>query len=76
MPILPEGEAPAPVRLLDVEDILKLIPVSKRTFNDMERKGLFPKGKKIGGGLTSKRTWIDTVVFRWIAEHGEALPAE
>ena len=73
---LPEGEAPKPSRLLTVGDILKIIPVTKTTLNDWERKGLFPKGRKLGGGITSKRTWTDTVVFRWIAEHGETLPAE
>ena len=61
----------APIRLLAVDDILKMIPITKQTFNEWERDGIFPRGRKLGGGITSKRFWVDTVVHRWIAENME-----
>jgi predicted DNA-binding transcriptional regulator AlpA len=71
-----EGEEPATIKLLTIVDVLQLVPVSKGTIKNWERKGIFPRAQKVGGGITSKRLWLEADVNRWIAERGAKWPMQ
>jgi predicted DNA-binding transcriptional regulator AlpA len=66
---------PAPIKLLTLHDVLKLIPVSKGTIQNWQRKGLFPRAQKLGG-ITSKRLWLEADVIGWLEANkkGPLLP--
>ncbi len=71
-----EGEGTATIKLLTIVDVLKLIPVSRGTIQNWQRKGIFPRAQKVGGGITSKRLWLEADVNRWIAERGDKWPMQ
>ena len=62
------AEAPAASdRYLRKADVLKLVPMSRSTFDDRVRKGLFPASHDLGGGIVA---WWESEVQEWMRSRG------
>ena len=48
-------------------DVLKLVPMSRSTFDDRVRKGLFPASHDLGGGIV---VWRESEVQEWMRGKG------
>lgn len=59
--------APASDRYLRKADVLKLVPMSRSTFDDRVRKGLFPASHDLGGGIV---VWWESEVQEWMRGMG------
>jgi len=55
-------------RFLKKADVLALVPFSRSTLDDRIRKGLFPKGRDLGGGIL---VWWESEVRDWMDRHGQ-----
>ena len=55
--------------LLTIEQVLRMVPVSRTTLLKMEREGRFPAGHFISG---NRKVWISSDVEQWM----RALPTE
>jgi predicted DNA-binding transcriptional regulator AlpA len=53
---------PRPRRMLNLEQVLKIVPVSDVTLWRMEKRGLFPKGEFIS---PNRKAWFEDVVVAW-----------
>jgi len=58
---MPESKDDKPVRWLTVAQVLKFMPVSKRTLFRMESEGHFPKSF----ALTQRRHWKESDILQW-----------
>jgi predicted DNA-binding transcriptional regulator AlpA len=54
-----------PRRMLNQEQVLKIVPVSPVTLWRMEKKGLFPKSTYIS---PNRRVWYQDEIVRWQEE--------
>jgi prophage regulatory protein len=52
----------APRRMLNLEEVLKVVPVARSTLQRMVRRGLFPAGKQIS---PNRRVWYEDEVLQW-----------
>jgi len=58
-------EAPtyeAPRKMLSIEEVLKLVPISRTTLFRLEREGRFPEGRVVGG---RGKAWFADDIARW-----------
>jgi predicted DNA-binding transcriptional regulator AlpA len=62
-----------PIKFLTLPDVLALIPVSRGTIHNWQRKGIFPRAQK-WGGITSKRLWLESDVMGWLETRNEKGP--
>jgi prophage regulatory protein len=58
-------ETAGPRRMLNQEQVLKIVPVSPVTLWRMEKKGLFPKSTYIS---PNRRVWYMDEIIRWQEE--------
>ncbi|WP_407119027.1 helix-turn-helix transcriptional regulator [Bradyrhizobium sp. LMG 9283] len=58
----PRPNAEAPRRMLSVEQVLEILPLSRTTLFRMERDGVFPPSHSISAG---KRAWYADEVLAW-----------
>jgi predicted DNA-binding transcriptional regulator AlpA len=70
------AEVSGPIKLLSKKEVLALLGVSNVTLWDWIRKGHFPASVVIGpdGGHRSKQGWIDTEVYKAIANAPRRMP--
>lgn len=54
-------------RYLRKADVLKLVPMSRSTFDDRVRRGLFPASHDLGGGIV---VWWESDVQGWMRSKG------
>jgi prophage regulatory protein len=55
-------DEPRPRRMLSLEQVLEIVPVSRATLFRMEKKGTFPKGTYIS---PNRRIWYEDEVVSW-----------
>jgi len=55
------------VRLLSLEEVLKLVPLGKRSLLRMERQGLFPPSYYL---TPNRRAWKESEVVAWESSLG------
>lgn len=63
-----QSDREAPIdrdRYLRKSEVLKLVPMSRSTFDDRVRRGLFPASVDLGGGIVA---WWESDVRRWMQE--------
>ena len=69
--ILPEDRIELGARMIGEDrylrkaEVLKLVPMSRSTFDDRVRRGLFPKSVDLGGGIV---VWWESEVRDWMRE--------
>jgi predicted DNA-binding transcriptional regulator AlpA len=65
-PVLPSDEPPIslPDRMFDLDQVLKIVPVSRRTIFRMMRENRFPKGVYI---TASRKAWFEDEIAEWQA---------
>jgi predicted DNA-binding transcriptional regulator AlpA len=57
-----------PVRLLNRNQLLKLVGVSYGSVYEWSRRGQFPAAIEIGpGGRTCRIAWVESEIFEWLA---------
>jgi prophage regulatory protein len=64
----PQEGAPdksGPRRMLNIEQVLQLVPVSRTTIWEMEKAGQFPKSTYIS---PNRRVWYADEIIRWQEE--------
>lgn len=59
--MIEETDEGAPRQMLDVDKVLKLVPISVRTLARMEVRGTFPPGRLVAG----RKLWFADEVARW-----------
>jgi predicted DNA-binding transcriptional regulator AlpA len=53
-------------RMIDVDELLRIVPLARTTIYKMEKAGTFPKSKFI---TPNRRVWFEDEVLHW-QEHG------
>jgi predicted DNA-binding transcriptional regulator AlpA len=56
-----ETDEGTPRQMLDIDQVLKLVPISVRTLARMEVRGTFPPGRMVAG----RKLWFAEDVARW-----------
>ena len=64
-----EREKTEPRKMLNIDEVLEIVPVGKSTLFRMVKEGTFPKGKLIS---PNRRVWDAAIIARWQNE----LPAD
>jgi prophage regulatory protein len=49
-------------RMLDIDDVLQFVPLSRSTILRMEKKGKFPRSKFI---TPNRRVWFEDEILAW-----------
>jgi prophage regulatory protein len=52
----------APRRMLDIDAVLKFVPLTRNTIFRLEKKGQFPKSKFI---TPNRRVWFEDEILAW-----------
>jgi prophage regulatory protein len=50
-----------PRRMIDIDEVLELVPISVSTVFRMEQRGTFPPGRMVAG----RKLWFADEVARW-----------